>query len=80
MNKPYVKQLETVNNKQEILNPITVDKPYLHQFGSSRGKSKRKYTNIHNHVTGQFIMKLKQYGNNRANTCKRGKMSRIILN
>ena len=76
MNKPYIKQYEEIditdsNPIMQLTNPITKDSPYLHNSQSLRGKSKKRYIPIHNHMTGEFIAKYKQFGNNRANTSKR---------
>ena len=82
MNQPYVKQFRTetvVENgieyvytyTDEILNPITKDKPYMHSFASTRGKSEKEYIIIRHHATGAFIGRMRMYGNNRANTSKR---------
>ena len=35
MNKPYVKQYDSIGN---LLNPITKEQPYLHQFDSTLSK------------------------------------------
>ena len=82
MNQAYQKEYRTEElnedgidylliHTDEILNPITKDNPYLHKHKSVRGKSKRRYRSIHNHLTGEFMYKIKLYGNNRANTSKR---------
>lgn len=81
MNQPYVKQFktETVTENgieytytyDEVLNPITKDKPYIHSFASVRGKSEKEYIIIRHHFTGEFLGRMRMYGNNRANTSKR---------
>jgi len=82
MNQPYVKQYrtETVTENgieytytytDEVINPITKDKPYLHNSASVRGKSEHEYIIIRHHLTGAYIGRMKMYGNNRANTSKR---------
>jgi hypothetical protein len=77
MNKPYVKQY---NEDGEVTNPITKKSPYLHQFNTTSFNKKLtrgKYIILKNPITGEFIgFGSKAGGNNRANTCKRGKNSR----
>ena len=88
-NIPYVKQFRTekvtensieyiLTYTDELLNPITKDKPYMHNFKSVRGQSLQQYHIIRHHLTGAYIGRLKVHGNNRANTSKRkGVHSRI---
>lgn len=81
MNKPYVKQykkeiklidgIEYTVETEEIENLITKDKPYLHNEKSRKGNSKKLYNIIRNHITGEFMGKMKMFGNNRKNTSKR---------
>jgi len=66
MKIPYKKQFDS---KGTILNPITVDSPYLHKF--SHSFKANKYIIFNHPITGEFIGKVKINGNNRKNTCKR---------
>lgn len=81
MNKPYVKEFrkEIINENgvdyeytfDEVLNPITKETPHLHKYPSLRGKSLTKYRVLTNPFSGQYMGKIKTYGNNRKNTSKR---------
>lgn len=68
MNKPYVKQY---NDEGVLLNPITKNEPYVHQFASSRGKSQKEYIEYFHPLTGRYLGRVRAKGNNRANTSKR---------
>jgi len=77
INTPYIKKFDDTG----FLNPITKEKPYLHKFKSARGKSKKSYIPIHNPATGEFIGKVKPFGNNRINTSvRKNKNSRQYFN
>jgi hypothetical protein len=72
MNKPYIKQF---NQYGEVINQITKEEPYLHQFPNKRQRnmSRGQYQHF------QDGSKVKIYGNNRKNTSKRkNKHSRLI--
>lgn len=86
MNKPYVKQY---NSNGEVTNPITKKEPYLHSHLNNqirrkitRGKYEVLTETITDKLTGEKSTVFKGFGNrlngnNRKNTCKRGKSSRL---
>lgn len=76
-NQPYKKVLQTIDNKQVVVNEITKDEPFNNSTGNRRtrraftAEGKPKYKVLTHMVTGEFIGKTRFNGNNRANTNKR---------
>lgn len=77
MNQPYVKKFD---DNGTLLNPITKDKPYVHQFKSARGKSGPEYVHLHHPTSGKWMGKFKLKGNNRKPCARTGKPRNLKLN
>jgi hypothetical protein len=75
-NKPYVKQFD---ENGEVTNEITKHEPFINNMPVNRAQRRAvgKKITLSNPLTGKIVGELKMNGNNRANSSKRGKNSRI---